>query len=108
MLRRILKDEDIFVAARYDVRRLKECLIDKHNHINCTDCDGDTPLMHAAMVGKLDCLEYLLQNGADPNIQNKVNMSFLRFLNFVSGWKNSFNGGCWGWTCRLCSDVNSI
>lgn len=43
--------------------------------INQTDEDGDTPLMHAAMIGNLPCLQYLLAHDADPNIQNNVCIS---------------------------------
>lgn len=87
----ILKDANIFVAARYDLKRLQECIIKESNDINLRDDDGDTPLIHCAMVGKLDCLEYLLQNGADPNIQNLVRLYFY-FVIFLSDWKNSFDG----------------
>jgi hypothetical protein len=72
-MKRILKTADIFQAARYDVTRLKECLNEgKGNDINQIDCDGDTPLIHAAMMGNLPCLQFLLAHGADPNIQNRV------------------------------------
>jgi ankyrin repeat protein len=72
-MKRILKNADIFQAARYDVTRLQECLTEGAGaDINQTDRDGDTPLIHAAMMGNLPCLQYLLANGADPNIQNNV------------------------------------
>ncbi len=38
--------------------------------INKKNCKGNTPLQQAVMLGKLDCVEYLLANHADMNIEN--------------------------------------
>jgi uncharacterized protein len=68
---------DLFEAARYDLERVKECLKSNRVGINSNDCDGDTALIMASTVGYLECVQYLLSQGADPNIQNKVRDPFL-------------------------------
>lgn len=38
--------------------------------INCTIANDNTPLMHAARMGKIDVLNMLLSRGADPALLN--------------------------------------
>jgi hypothetical protein len=102
---------DIFQAARYDLKRVKECLEGGRVLINSTDRDGDTALIMAATVGYLECVRYLLDQGADPNIQNKVrdlfSYKFIVILFFDSGWKHSSHRSSREWSLRLCSCINS-
>ena len=47
---------------------------------------GSTPLMIAAKEGRFPALEYLLEKGADPNVQDNVNEQLtikLLFLTFA-------------------------
>jgi ankyrin repeat protein len=35
--------------------------------VDCTDRRGDTPLIYASRNGMLDCVKFLIRQGADPN-----------------------------------------
>ncbi|MDD5454971.1 MAG: ankyrin repeat domain-containing protein [Candidatus Ratteibacteria bacterium] len=48
-------------------------LLDKGADINTKDkISGDTALMWAALVGRIDIVKFLIDNGADVNIKNNV------------------------------------
>ena len=51
--------------ARYLV---EECAVDID--INCIDREGNTPLLKAAMNGRLTIIEYLIKQGCDPEQSN--------------------------------------
>ena len=61
----------LFQAIRLsDIRAVKNSLARGAN-VNARSDDGDTPLMHAAVVSTADCLKVLLDSGADPNARDK-------------------------------------
>jgi len=64
--------DDIFTAAQKNqVKRLQELLEDGAD-VNQADWDrGNTPVHWACAGGNLDCIELLLEYGADINAQNK-------------------------------------
>ncbi|KAL6624649.1 hypothetical protein ACP70R_031970 [Stipagrostis hirtigluma subsp. patula] len=41
------------------------------------DDDGETPLIHAARLGRLDTVEYLLDHGADPSLASSLGATAL-------------------------------
>ncbi|MBZ3873045.1 Ankyrin repeat family A protein 2 [Sciurus carolinensis] len=51
--------------------------IEQENVINHTDEEGFTPLMWAAAHGQIAVVEFLLQNGADPQLLGKGRESAL-------------------------------
>jgi ankyrin repeat protein len=48
-------------------------------HINAQDTEGDTPLMWAAEIGRIDAAKTLLKYGADVTIKNKDNITALNW-----------------------------
>jgi len=62
-------------AADGNIERIKKEL----KHINLKDADGFTPLHHIFLTGRPDkkTVEFLLKNGADPNIPNNQKDSIL-------------------------------
>ncbi|CAJ1345422.1 unnamed protein product [Effrenium voratum] len=57
-------------AAEPDVVALAEALEDPDSDANCKDCALWTPLMYAAMAGSLECVEYLVDQGANVDELN--------------------------------------
>ncbi|CAE8670080.1 unnamed protein product, partial [Polarella glacialis] len=57
-------------AAEPDVVALAAALEVASSDANCKDCALWTPLMYAAMAGSLDCVEYLVDQGADLSAEN--------------------------------------
>jgi ankyrin repeat protein len=51
---------------------IKTC-IDKGININTPNINGYTPLMLASVVGNTDIVKFLLANGADKNLKNRIN-----------------------------------
>ena len=45
-------------------------MIRRQADINKSDCNGNTPLHHAFMLGFKDCIDTLIENGADESIEN--------------------------------------
>ena len=48
--------------------------------VNGTENRGRTPLHYAAQRGSADCIQALLNYGADPNIQDYIGMSAILLL----------------------------
>eukprot|EP00933_Yihiella_yeosuensis_P073183 TRINITY_DN81792_c0_g1_i1.p1 TRINITY_DN81792_c0_g1~~TRINITY_DN81792_c0_g1_i1.p1 ORF type:complete len:241 (+),score=41.65 TRINITY_DN81792_c0_g1_i1:24-746(+) len=57
-------------AAEPDVIALATALEVPESDPNCRDCALWTPLMYAAMAGSLDCVEYLVDQGANLSAKN--------------------------------------
>jgi len=53
-----------------DVVRLATCLEDIEVDVNSRDQKLMTPMMHAAIAGSLECVEYLIDTGADASLEN--------------------------------------
>ena len=54
-----------------------EMLLSHGCSIDSRDNGGDTPLMHAARCGNTEVVEYLLAQGADPLLQNNLELGLL-------------------------------
>ena len=54
-----------------------EMLLVRGCSINYRDNGGDTPLMHAAFLGSTEVVKYLLAQGADPLLRNKLELGLL-------------------------------
>ena len=57
-------------AMRYGSRDILELLISNGADINVKAINGSTPLHHAVVYLSQDCVQYLLENGANPKIEN--------------------------------------
>lgn len=75
-------DQSLFTAAKQgNIVAVKE-LINKGADINfvCeTSCKGWTPLMIAAAENHIDVVKFLLEKGANPNVQNQYGRTALHF-----------------------------
>jgi len=67
-------------ASHGNIKTVKE-LVEKGYDVNfaCKNCKGWTPVMIAAANGHVDVVEYLLQNGANPNVQNDLGRTAIAF-----------------------------
>ncbi len=54
-------------AQRGELQKLKR-LVERGQDVNQRDGYGTTPLMEAAWMGHTECMEYLLQNGAEVDV----------------------------------------
>ncbi|OLP87376.1 hypothetical protein AK812_SmicGene31418 [Symbiodinium microadriaticum] len=64
---------DVLVAAAEpDVVALADALEDPDSDVNCKDCGLWTPLMYAAFAGSIECVEYLVDNGANLDARNNL------------------------------------
>src|ERR1700722_1099191 len=74
---------DAFAGQMMDALRegnrqaFQKLLRDQRGHIDKQGPGGSTPLMYAALYGDLDSARQLLQDGADPNIQNEAGATAL-------------------------------
>jgi len=69
---RTLAAPDIFEAVQADDVRLVQAALDKGAELNAaTGPGGQTPLMHGALMGSAQVVDFLLQEGADPTIGEK-------------------------------------
>jgi lysophospholipase len=64
-----------FAAASGDLNSLKamQSAFGGDPKFNCTDYDGRTPLHLASSEGQIECVEYLLLNGANVHALDKFN-----------------------------------
>jgi len=68
------KKLSIFEACeRDDIKRVKECLQEGVD-INCTDEDGNTPLIYSSIIGRFEIVKLLIEKKADVNAVNKENL----------------------------------
>lgn len=65
------KADKLFRAIRKGDNKKTRTLIRKISDINCTDRDGNTPLIAACSTGNESAVKELIENGADPNIRNR-------------------------------------
>ena len=64
------QSDDVYAAVRgNDLARLK-ALVGSSADANAKDEQGDSPLLYSAAVGSVDAMQYLLDKGADVNVQN--------------------------------------
>ena len=64
------QSDDVYAAVRNnDLARVKT-LVGSPADANAKDEQGDSPLLYAAAVGSADAMKYLLDKGADVNVQN--------------------------------------
>ncbi|KHJ40044.1 ankyrin repeat protein [Trichuris suis] len=47
---------------------LKRALLEEHADVNCCDEDGTTALMLASLYGHMECIQFLIEQGADFNL----------------------------------------
>src|SRR5258705_4672766 len=64
------QSDEVYAAVRSnDLARVKT-LVGSSAEANAKDEQGDSPLLYAAAVGSADALKYLLDKGADVNVQD--------------------------------------
>ena len=66
-----------FLAKQKDTKPLMAFLEQDNSNINCVDDYGETPLHFAAALGSLHSIQILLENGADPRLQNNIGQGAL-------------------------------
>ena len=65
------ESQEIFDAVKNkDIKKAKELIEIDASLVNSKDEAENTPLHHAAMIGAVEMIEYLLSRGADINAQN--------------------------------------
>ena len=79
------------------------CLILKGLDVNACESDGRSPLMIASVRGKVNSVAFLLEHGANVNLQNKNGKTALHYA--VIG----YNGSCEVFRCLIenGADVNA-
>jgi ankyrin repeat protein len=75
----ICSEAIISAALEGNTTKIAEIVGDKTTccHIDLKDGFGFTALMYASQMGYLDAVKILLQNGADPNLQNRYGVTAL-------------------------------
>ncbi|KXJ06602.1 putative ankyrin repeat protein MM-0045 [Exaiptasia diaphana] len=69
----------IEISINDPVTALAVALIDTNGDINVTDMSGKTPLMNAAIEGKEEVVEALLDSGADPSMVDPRGKSVVEY-----------------------------
>lgn len=63
--------DDVFLLG--NIQRIRDILdIDVSQRDTCSPQDGATPLMFAAMTGRLDIAQLLVERGCDINKQDNI------------------------------------
>ena len=73
------------VAKVREHKQVIELLLKSKATINAKGKDGCTPLHEAALLGRVDLVETLLSNGADPNLTNAIGQTPLHSVCSFSG-----------------------
>ena len=60
----------LILAVKNGMITVSMNMIRRQADINKSDCNGNTPLHHAFMLGFKDCIDTLIENGADESIEN--------------------------------------
>lgn len=55
--------------TRGDTEAIRDRVLENPDYIHERDSDGDTPLLNAVAFGDLELVRFLLQRGADPNVE---------------------------------------
>ncbi|XP_053402711.1 ankyrin repeat and SAM domain-containing protein 6-like [Mercenaria mercenaria] len=82
---------DIIEAAKQgDIQRIREILdVDVSQRDTCSLQDGATPLMFAAMTGRIDIAQLLFERGCDINKQDTISgWTALMQATYHGGWLN--------------------
>ena len=69
----------VILGDKADVEKILNLEI----NLNSRDKCQWTPLHHAALFGKTDIIQFLLENGADPNLRNTFNGTYQDILNLT-------------------------
>lgn len=75
-----INEESIDNDIRIEMVKL---LIKAGANVNCTDVDGNTPLIHATLNGYTEIVRLLINAGANVNKRNKSGNSPLTLINKV-------------------------
>ena len=66
------------LAARNGHLRILSLLAKYKANINAVDTSGNSAIHYASAYGFIECLEYLLKLGADPNLENVLKTNCLQ------------------------------
>lgn len=69
----------IVLAARHQNINVMRILLLNGANIDTQDDSKDTALIHASNLGKSDMVKFLLDNEANPNLQNKYGLTALSY-----------------------------
>lgn len=59
-------------AAENSDIEMMQYLVDHGADVNVRNNDGITPLLHSVRLNNVDAMEFLLKNGANPDIKSHV------------------------------------
>ena len=72
--------DDLLVAINNNgVYQFKRILTENSELVNAQNSDGETPLHHAAYMGNIEIMKFLIRKDADPNAQNIVEQTPLHY-----------------------------
>ena len=74
--------QEIPLLVTYDEEAVK-LLVEHGAEVNVQDGEGNTPLLINAKIGKIETVNFLLKNGADPSLRNNLDRTPLHFANNV-------------------------
>ena len=75
------------IAARYGNTEIITLLLEKEAVINWSNKFGETALVFAAQLGNVECLERLLQEGADSNVTNLKSGNLLIKVQWINNFE---------------------
>lgn len=64
--------------------RVAALLLENHAYIDAASPNGTTPLMMASQYGSADIVKFLLDEGADPTLKNRLGLTAVNFAQRVS------------------------